>query len=102
MSNFSGNELNKKVTLPLIAKYKNKRAELKKAIKDPQLPLADKIKLIGQLHRLPKKSSPTRYRTRCLFSYKSGSVDRRTGLGYFQLRRLASEGKLPGYRRASW
>ena len=34
MSNFSGNELNKKVTLPLIAKYKNKRAELKKAIKD--------------------------------------------------------------------
>lgn len=102
MSNFSANELNNKVTLPLIRKYKNKRAELKKAIKNPDLPLAEKILLIGQLHRLPKKSSPTRYRSRCLFSYKSGSVDRKTGLGYFQLRRLASEGKLPGYRRASW
>ncbi len=102
MSNFSGYQLNQKVTLPLIKKYAEKRAALKKAIKNPNLSLGEKLKLVGQLHNLPKKSSKTRYRTRCLFSYKSGSVDRYTGLGYFQIRRLTSEGALPGYKKASW
>ena len=92
MSNFSGNELNNKIILPLIKKYKKKREELKKAIKDPNLGLKEKLELIGKLHRLPKHSSPVRYR----------SVDKKTGLNYFQIRLLASAGKLPGYRRASW
>jgi small subunit ribosomal protein S14 len=102
MSNFSGNELNNKIILPLIKKYKKKREELKKAIKDPNIGLKEKLELIGKLHRLPKHSSPVRYRSRCLFSNKTGSVDKKTGLNYFQIRLLASAGKLPGYRRASW
>ena len=102
MSNFSGYQLNQKVTIPLIKKYEEKRTALKKAIKNPNISLGEKLKLVGELHNLPKKSSKTRLRSRCSFSYKTGSVDKMTGLNYFQIRRMASNGELPGYKKASW
>jgi ribosomal protein S14 len=101
MSNFSGYQLNEKVILPTIKKYAQKKKQLKEAIKKSTSP-KERLELVGQLHKLPKKSSITRYRTRCLFSYKTGSVDRKTGLNYFQIRRLTDQGKLPGYMPATW
>ena len=102
MSNFSGYQLNQKVILPLIKKYAEQRSALKKQIKNPNISLGEKLKLVGQLHNLPKKSSKTRYCSRCLFSYNAASVDRHTGFTYFQIRRLTSAGLLPGYKKASW
>ena len=102
MSNKSGDQLNKKIILPLISKYKAKRDELKKMIKDPHITPREKLALVGKLTRLPSRSRPVRYNTRCVFSFKTASVDKRTGLNMFQLRRLASAGKLPGYVRVSW
>jgi small subunit ribosomal protein S14 len=102
MSNKSGDQLNKKIILPLIAKYKDKRENLKKMIKDPNISAKEKLALVGKLTKLPSRSRPTRYNSRCVFSFKTASVDRKTGLNMFQLRRLASSGKLPGYIRISW
>lgn len=102
MSNRSKYELNEKKIKPLINRYREKRKELKKQIKDESISHIEKLKIIGQLHNLPRRSSATRLNSRCNKSYVSRSVDRFTGLNMFQLRLLASTGKLPGFVKATW
>lgn len=74
----------------LIAKYANKRAELKAA---------------GDwegLQKLPKNSSPVRYKNRCAITGRSRGYLRDFGLSRIKFRELANEGKVPGVRKSSW
>ena len=74
----------------LIAKYAEKRRELKQA--------GD----YEGLQKLPRDSSPVRLRNRCVLTGRPRAYYRKFGLCRVQLRQLALEGKIPGIRKASW
>ncbi len=74
----------------LIAKYAEKRRELKEA--------GD----YEALQKLPRDSSPVRLRNRCALTGRPRAYYRKFGLCRVQLRQLALEGKIPGIRKASW
>ena len=74
----------------LVAKYAQKRAELKAA---------------GDwegLQKLPRNSSPTRVRNRCFVTGRGRGVYRKYGLCRNVFRQMALEGKIPGMTKASW
>lgn len=74
----------------LIEKYAAKRAALKAA--------GD----LEGLQKLPKNSSPTRYKNRCAATGRSNGYLRDFGLSRIKFRELANEGKIPGVRKSSW
>jgi small subunit ribosomal protein S14 len=74
----------------MVAKYAERRAALKAA--------GD---MVG-LQKLPRNSSPTRVRNRCLITGRGKGVYRKFGLCRNMFRLLALEGKIPGMRKASW
>jgi small subunit ribosomal protein S14 len=74
----------------MIQKYAAKRAELKE--------MGDQ----DGLQKLPKNSSPTRWKNRDVLSGRPHAYMRRFGLNRINFRKLASEGKIPGVRKSSW
>jgi small subunit ribosomal protein S14 len=74
----------------LVAKYAQKREELK-AAGDWEA-----------LQKLPRNSSPTRLRNRCSVTGRGKGVYRKFGLGRNMFRQLALDGKIPGIRKSSW
>ena len=54
------------------------------------------------LQKLPRNSSPTRVRSRCSVTGRGRAVYKKFGLCRNVFRQLASEGKIPGVRKASW
>ena len=74
----------------MIAKYAAKRAELKE--------LGDQ----DGLQKLPRNSSPTRWKNRDVLSGRPHGYMRRFGLNRINFRILASEGKIPGVKKSSW
>ncbi len=74
----------------LVAKYAEKRAALKEA--------GD----MEGIQKLPRNSAPTRLRNRCAVTGRGRGVYRKFGICRHVFRQLASEGKIPGIRKASW
>lgn len=74
----------------MIVKYAAKRAELKE--------LGD----FDGLARLPKNSSPTRWKNRCIETGRPHAYMRRFGLSRISFREHASKGEIPGVTKASW
>ena len=76
--------------LKLVAKYAAKRAELKKA--------GD----YEGLQALPKNASPVRLHNRCKISGRPKGYMRQFGISRIDFRELASNGLIPGVKKASW
>jgi small subunit ribosomal protein S14 len=74
----------------MIKKYEDKRAELKK--------LGDR----DALHLLPRNSSPTRWKNRCIETGRPRAYMRQFGLSRISFREHASKGEIPGITKASW
>ena len=74
----------------MIAKYKEKREQLKK---EGKWDLLDK---------LPKNSSPVRYRNRCKITGRPRGYVGFFGISRIKFRDLANDGKIPGVTKASW
>ncbi len=72
------------------AKYAAKRAELKE--------LGD----LDGLALLPRNSSPTRRKNRCVETGRPRAFMRRFGLSRLAFREHASKGEIPGVTKASW
>lgn len=67
--------------------------------------LREKLKKEGrwaELARLPRDSSPTRYRNYCELTGRSRGVYRKLRISRIKLRELALEGKISGMKKASW
>lgn len=79
-----------KKRIKMIAKYAEKRAELK-AMGD-----------LEGLQKLPRNSSPTRHKNRDQLTGRPRGYMRQFGLTRYNFRRLASEGKIPGVKKSSW
>jgi len=74
----------------MIEKYAVKRAELKE--------LGDQ----EGLAKLPRNSSPTRWKNRCIETGRPRAYMRRFGLSRISFREHASKGEIPGVTKASW
>jgi len=74
----------------LIAKYAEKRAKLK-----------EEGDYVG-LQKLPRNSSPNRLRNRCMLTGRPRGYMRQFGLSRITFREMASNGLIPGIRKASW
>lgn len=74
----------------MIEKYAAKRAELKK------------IGDLEGLHQLPKNSSPTRRKNRCIETGRPKGYMRQFGMSRINFREHASKGEIPGVTKSSW
>lgn len=74
----------------MINKYAAKRAELKE--------LGDQ----EGLQKLPKNSSPTRWKNRDMLSGRPRGYMRKFGLSRINFREKASKGEIPGITKSSW
>lgn len=74
----------------LIAKYAAKRAALKEA--------GD----YAALQKLPRNSNPIRLHNRCQLTGRPRGYMRLFGISRIQFREMASNGLLPGVKKASW
>lgn len=74
----------------MIKRYAAKRAELKA--------LGDHVGLA----KLPRNSSPTRWKNRCVETGRPHGYMRQFGLSRIAFREHASKGEIPGVTKASW
>ncbi len=74
----------------MVVKYAAKRAELK-----------EEGDWVG-LDKLPRNSSKVRMHNRCKLTGRPKGYMRKFGINRVTFREMASEGKIPGIRKASW
>ena len=74
----------------MIIKFAAKRAELKE--------LGDQ----DALAKLPRNSSPTRWKNRCTETGRPHAYMRQFGLSRLSFREHASKGEIPGVTKSSW
>ena len=85
----------------LIAKYADKRAELKEKLRKADSS-QEKLSLQRQLQQLPRNSSPSRQRNRCWVTGRPRGYYRDFGLSRNVFREWAHQGLLPGVVKSSW
>lgn len=88
--------------LELINKSKERRDLLKKKSKDISLSLKERLEASIQLQKMPRDSSPSRYRNRCAMTGRPRGYYRRFGLAKLSLREKAMNGEIPGLVKSSW
>ena len=86
----------------LVAKYAEKREQLKKIIVSADASAEEKEAAVVALQKLPRDSSPSRRRRRCSITGRPHGVYRKFGLGRNKLREITMRGDIPGLRKASW
>lgn len=86
----------------LVERYAHVRVELKKVIANPATSLERKAKAQEQLEALPANSSSVRLRNRCAITGRPRGFMGQFKLSRLMVRKLASEGLLPGVKKASW
>jgi len=85
-----------------VAKYAERRAELKKTIKSPRTAPAERELAMRALRKMPRDASATRVRNRCAMTGRPRGYYRKFGVSRIALRDLALAGELPGVTKASW
>ena len=77
----------------MVAKYAEKRAKLK----------ADgSYEALQALQAIPKNASPVRLHNRCSITGRPKGYIRQFGISRIQFREMASQGLIPGVKKASW
>jgi small subunit ribosomal protein S14 len=85
----------------LIAKYANKRIEIKKELREAET-FPARLTLYKKFERVPRNSSPSRHRNRCWVTGRSRGFYKDFGLSRHVLREMAHEGLIPGLQKSSW
>ena len=88
--------------IKLVKKFSKKRKDLKKIIKNKNLPLEERFNAQLKLAKLPRNSARTRIRNRCEITGRPHGVYRKLKISRIALRELASSGKIPGMTKSSW
>jgi small subunit ribosomal protein S14 len=81
---------------------KAKRAGLKAVIKNRELPAEERFAAQLKLAAMPRTSSATRIRNRCVITGRARGTYRKFGISRIMLREMAANGLIPGVRKASW
>ena len=84
----------------MVAKYAEKRAALKKIVNtgDP----VEAYEAAQKLQRIPKNANPIRLHNRCKLTGRPKGYMRLFGISRIQFREMASNGLIPGVKKASW
>ncbi len=88
--------------LELIDRHAAKRKELRKVVKHPATSPEARETAYAALRKLPRDSSPTRYRNRCAMTGRPRAFLRQFGLSRITFREMALNGLIPGVTKASW
>lgn len=85
-----------------VAKYAQKRAELKAIIVNPNSTPEARWEAQIALQKQPRDASAARLRNRCRLTGRPHGVYRKFGLSRNKLREAAMRGDIPGLVKASW
>ncbi|KAG9155957.1 hypothetical protein Leryth_012034, partial [Lithospermum erythrorhizon] len=86
----------------LAAKYELRRNLYKALCTDPDLPSDMRDKHRYKLSKLPRNSSFSRVRNRCIFTGRPRAVYEKFRISRIVFRDLANKGALMGVKKASW
>lgn len=86
----------------MVARYADKRAELKRRVKDVNLSQEERFAAAQELQQLPRDASPVRMRNRCRITGRPRGYYRKFGLSRNKLREAAMNGEVPGLTKSSW
>ena len=85
----------------LIVKHQVERKLIKETLKSVGS-FQERLVLYKKLEKIPKNSSPSRYRNRCWVTGRSQGFYRDFGISRHILRELGNEGRIPGLKKSSW
>ena len=83
-------------------KFESRRNRLKEIINDKEAAGEDRFVAALKLAELPRNSSKTRIRNRCLVTGRPRGYYRKLKMSRIALRQLGSDGKIPGLVKSSW
>jgi len=86
----------------LVSLKRHKREELKKIIVDMTKSDEERMAAVYSLNKMPRNSSKTRLRNRCIKTGRCRGYLRKFKLSRLCFRELASAGYIPGIFKASW
>ena len=85
----------------MVARYAEKRAALKKVIATSD-DAAERYEAARALQAIPKNANPIRLHNRCKVTGRPKGYIRQFGISRIQFREMASNGLIPGVKKASW
>jgi small subunit ribosomal protein S14 len=86
----------------IVARYAERRAELKKIIVAPHSTADEREAATRELRRQPRDASATRIRNRDVVDGRPRGYFRAFGLSRVRVREMAHRGELPGVSKSSW
>jgi len=86
----------------IVARYAERRAELKAIIRSPASNVAQRTAAQSELARQPRDASAVRVRNRDAVDGRPRGHLRKFGLSRVRVREMAHAGQLPGIRKSSW
>lgn len=81
------------------------RDEKRKKLYEKYKKLREELKEKGDyeaLQKLPRNSSVTRLKNRCMFTGRARAYYRKFGVSRLVLREMALRGEIPGLKKSSW
>ena len=85
-----------------VARYAERRAELKRIIADPRSSFEERGEAQLKLQKLPRDASPIRVRNRDVADGRPRGYLRKAGISRVRFRTMAHRGELPGITKSSW
>ena len=86
----------------VVDRYAEKRAELKKALINPNATDEEREAARVGLQKLPRNASPVRLRSRDAVDGRPRGVLTKFGISRVRFRDMAHRGELPGITKSSW
>jgi len=86
----------------IVERYAARRAELKKALVDPNGTDESRNEARLALQKLPRDASPVRLRSRDVIDGRPRGVLSTFGISRVRFRDMAHRGELPGVTKSSW
>ncbi|GMU96007.1 MAG: 30S ribosomal protein S14 [Ignavibacterium album] len=81
------------------------RDEKRKKLYEKYKKIREELKAKGDyegLQKLPRNSSVTRLKNRCMFTGRARAYYRKFGVSRLVLREMALRGEIPGLKKSSW
>jgi ribosomal protein S14 len=86
----------------LYAFFEKRRIFLRALLEDKKLPKSFRVLAYRELILLPRDSSITRIRNRCVLTNRPRAVYKKFGMSRLMFRKYVWQGKLVGVKNSSW
>ena len=86
----------------LAKRYQHKRDEIAAKVKSGEMDHEEAWIALSKLQAIPNNSNPIRQHNRCKLTGRPKGYIRQFGISRIQFREMASNGLIPGVKKASW